>query len=167
MDKADKRDKNTKDSRRLMDVYRTHFKETGKFYSPNTKHGTLHAYKIGCRCDLCVASSRAENRKRYSERRAYFIKHGELSPNISHGTAQAYTQGCLCELCQQAAKIVRVKSYTKQREHLRATGQFLGTIVKHGSNTAYLYGCRCDDCILGEFKSYEKKEKRIKEVAKA
>lgn len=84
-------------------------------------HGTLRAYKGGCRCYEC-REAKAANERRYRERRQ----------PPSHGTASGYlNHGCRCDACRDAHK-------EAQRSRTGTAG--------HGSARRASEGCQCAPC---------------------
>ena len=106
-------------------IARDRFKQTGKFGSSKTKHGTSTAYyKYNCRCDLCskyykeqIKPNINRDNSGYAEAKAEFKKTGVLPSNLKHGTPSAYKCGCRCGECRkdEAIKHNRYRMRKKQK----------------------------------------------------
>lgn len=76
-------------------------------------HGTIYAYRKGCRCDPCVQ----ENYRRNARWRVRAS--GQPIPESAHGTANGYkVYGCRCDRCKQARKDDAAVA-TEKRRRLR------------------------------------------------
>jgi cytochrome c5 len=74
------------------------------------KHGTIYAYRQGCRCEECRQANWEKTRKWRQKAAA-----GE-TPERAHGTINGYkVYGCRCELCRGA----KLTNDRQQREKRR------------------------------------------------
>lgn len=83
------------------------------------KHGTGHAYNLGCRCEVCrkahskrVAPAVLRNReKRWAERVTDDTGHlVHPDPYGGHGSVTAYTGcGCRCDICRAGMRAYRAR----------------------------------------------------------
>lgn len=70
-------------------------------------HGSIEAYKRGCRCDQCCEAG-FENDGRRTE--------------LIHGTYTAYMhRGCRCDLCKEAKRLASQEKYRRRKARMAST----------------------------------------------
>lgn len=93
------------------------------------KHGTAHAYRLGCRCLECAQGAATRRRR------------GLPEGDPRHGTENGYSnRGCRCEACVAAHAV-----YCRERELGRSLDG--PDDPRHGTENGYgNFNCRCRDC---------------------
>ena len=117
------------------------------------RHGTIHGYDCGCRCEKCKEAAKATNRKSHEKYREQLERNPD---DPRHGTYSGYCYGCRCDRCEEAAteyrkarkqpKAIRVLNRKRQEGKILDEMQHDRRDPRHGTNTGYGYGCRCDRC---------------------
>ena len=107
-----------------------HFKKTGTFLSKKTKHGSVVAFKLGCRCIDC----KKIGTKISDEIKAKAIKKFKADPSSlkKHGE-YGYQIGCRCDVCNTGRILQDSKRNQKQKEHFERTGAFINKSTTIGT----------------------------------
>lgn len=79
-------------------------------------HGSIPAYKKGCRCEKCTMAYRKEYNREYHQSR----KGTPTAPIAAHGTVGSYGKGCRCEACKLAKSDYTKAKAAEKKEQLDA-----------------------------------------------
>lgn len=103
-----------------------------------SSHGTVGAYRKGCRCDHCRAAATAAARRRRARRL-------QVEPP-EHGASGYTNYGCRCDTCREAWSDASRERNAAWRARTAERAEAGERPQRHGVAGYIFYGCRCSTC---------------------